>query len=218
MHKFSDKPREYKENNEIIRISVANLVSDINWKIVGIVNKKRLKLWMKNIWLIGWGATLFNKILIEELGGFDFEKDDVRFKISASILDQMIHIFSQENSFLYERAIYRELREELSKEMIWNMTEPILTEEECYEFTPKFIGTVYSEGYWSSVKRKILTKYIWHIFSLNCPAHIIEKLEQHEIVYFLDETDFSREETSDWFSLWPNVLVVKEFLDNKNKQ
>jgi len=217
MDKFTNTPREYKENNEIVRISVANLVSDINWRIVGIVNKKRLKLGMRNIWLIGWWATLFNKALIEELGGFDFEKDDVRFKINSSALDQMIHIFSQENSFLYERAIYRELIEELSKELIWNMTEPILSENECYEFAPSFIGTVYSEWYWSSVKRKIITKYIWHIFSLNCPAHIIEKLEQHEIVYFLDEQDFKREETHDWFVLWPNVVTVKDFLE-KNKQ
>lgn len=211
MHKFSDTPREYKENNEIIRISVANLVFDINWKIVGIVNKKRLNLWMKKISFIWWSAILFNKALIEELGGFDFDENNTKFKIEIDKLDQIIHMFSQENSFLYERAIYRELKEELSKEMIWNMAEPILSEEECYEFAPEFIGTVYSEWYWSSVKREILTKYIWHMFSLKWPAHIVEKMEKHEIVYFLDEQDFERKETGDWFILWSNVITVKEF-------
>ncbi|MCK9272397.1 hypothetical protein M0P65_02515 [Candidatus Gracilibacteria bacterium] len=217
MNKISNSLEEHEESSEIIRISVANLVSDINGRIVGIVNKKRLKLGMRNIGLIGGGATLFDKKFVEELGGFDFEKNDVRFKIPAKSLDQMIHIFSQENSFLYERAIYRELIEELSRELIGNMTEPILSENECYEFTPKFIGTVYEQGYGSSVKREIITKYIWHIFSLNGPAHIVQKLEKHEIVYFLSEQDFEREETYDGFVLGPNVVTVKDFLD-KNKQ
>ncbi|EKD66589.1 MAG: hypothetical protein ACD_49C00029G0017 [uncultured bacterium (gcode 4)] len=217
MNKISNTPREHKKNNKIIRISVANLASDINWRIVGIVNKKRLNLWMKKISFIWWSAILFNKKIIEELGGFDFDENNTKFKISADMLEHIIQIFSKANSFLYERAILRELIEELSNELIWNMTEPILSENECYEFNSKFIGTVYSEWYWSSIKRKILTKYIWHIFSLNCPAHIIQKLEQHEIIYFLDEQDFERKKTHDWFSLWSNIMTIKEFLD-KNKQ
>lgn len=215
MNKLPSIWEKNNESNEIIRISVANLVALINWRIVGIVNKKRFNLWMKNIWLIGGWAALFNRILVEDLGGFDFEKEDVRFKIDSEMFEHVVRIFTQANYFLYERAILRELIEELSKELIWNMTEPILSRDECYEFTPEFIGTVYSEGYWSSEKREILTKYIWHLFSLKCPDHIIQKLIQHEIIYFLDKEDFEREETHDWFSLWPNIFTVKEFLEWK---
>ncbi|HBY74719.1 TPA: hypothetical protein DEG21_02340 [Patescibacteria group bacterium] len=61
---------------------------------------------------------MFNKKIIEELGGFDFDENNTKFKISADMLEHIIQIFSKANSFLYERAILRELIEELSNELI----------------------------------------------------------------------------------------------------
>lgn len=204
-----------KNNPKIIRISVANFVADINWKIVGIINKKRLRLWMKNIWLIWWWALLLDKEPIQELWWFDFENNDARFKISSNRLNEILDIFSQDNPHIYEKDIGRELIEELSEEMFLDMKEPVLSKDDCLEFQANFIGTTYSEWLWSYIKRKVVTKYIWHLFSLDWPSEVIEKMKQNKIIYFLNECDFNKKMSHDWLNLWPNLFTVKKFLEDR---
>lgn len=198
-------------NEEIIRISVANLISDINGKIVWIVNKKWLKFWKKNISLVWWWAELFDKKFIENQWGFDFEWSDVRFKIPRNKLEEMLNLFSKYNPSIFEMDVKREVKEELWEEIIWDMIEPILSENECNLLNVQYRWVIYKEWFWNSEKRAVVTKYIMHLYSLEWPTQVLEKIFSNSVIHIIEQEDVLCWITKDGYKLWDNIIEAYNF-------
>ncbi|MDD2486897.1 MAG: hypothetical protein PHS92_00805 [Candidatus Gracilibacteria bacterium] len=206
------------ENTEIIRISVSNLVSDINGKLIGIINKEGLKRGQKNVSLAGGKALLFNRKIIESLGGFDFEKDEACFRIAEEKSSEAISLFTVRDPSLYEIDVNRELKQEFAEEIIGNMSEPILSPDECDQLTTDYRGVSFYDGYGMTEAREIITKYVWHLFSLNGPDPIMKKLQANKMVHIIENEDLLIGKTSDGFRIAQNTYNAKALLiESKNK-
>ncbi len=198
---------------DIIRFSVANLISDCRGWVLWIINKKWLKYWQKKISAIWWAALLKDKTFLENLWAICFEWDDCRFRIGKDKLNEVTKIFADNQSWIFEADPMREVREELEEEILpWFMDKPILSVWDTTKLVATFVDAWIETGYWVSEKRDIPTIYIWRYFHLWWDSKVLKKMLKHKIIYELSQKDCMQRKASDGTKLWPNVIAASKLV------
>ncbi|EKE28221.1 MAG: hypothetical protein ACD_3C00086G0065 [uncultured bacterium (gcode 4)] len=200
-------------NEGIVRVSISNLISDIRWEVVSIINKRSLNLWKRRLSSIGWSAELYDKEFFLNLWAFDFEKNDSKFKIPVENVQSVLELIRPKIPDFIESWPDRELREELSEEILtWFQETPILTDDEVSKLTTFYTWTMFDSGYWMSKTRPILSLYIWRYFSLNWNKEILKKIFKSNIIHKISLKECEVGKTTKWIYIWSNVIAASDLI------
>jgi hypothetical protein len=120
------------------------------------------------------------------LGAFDFEENDARFKIPLDKIENFIDKETGYTKFLCEEDVMREVREELSKELVSDQIKPVLEKEQIEKFRPSYEGTylLYEGESLDTIQRGTNLRVI-NVFSLDGPEDIIEEMRSSSVIYLI---------------------------------
>ncbi|EKE29596.1 MAG: hypothetical protein ACD_2C00141G0018 [uncultured bacterium (gcode 4)] len=198
----------------LIRISVANLISDIRWEVVWIINKKWLSYWKVKLSCVWWCAELYDRTFLENLWATDFEKNDVKFKIPIENVAKFLELtkWKAVPDFI-ESDPHRELREELSQEILnWYQMAPVLDESEVAKLSAHYSWTMFDSGFWMTESRPFVSIYIWRYFTLSWSKSILKRILESRVVHRISPKEYEAKRTMNWIYISPNVLAASELI------
>ncbi|MEI6426725.1 MAG: hypothetical protein WCO66_05270 [Candidatus Absconditabacteria bacterium] len=171
----------------LIRIAVSNVVGMFNDRMLGILSKSKTIDGTHRLGLVGGGAFLYeDQKSLRELGAFDFEGNDARFKIPLANLENFIDKETGYPKFLCEEDVMREVREELAKELVFDQTKPVVDKDKVELLRPSYMGNylLYEGESLDSIQRGTNFRLI-NVFSLTGPEELIEEIKSSSVIYLI---------------------------------
>lgn len=197
---------ENQSPSSFVRIGVMNLISDIRGQVFWIVNEGGFLSWKKQITALWWGAILYDRKLIEDIWGYEFNSSWDRFKIPIKNLKELFLILEDDNGDVFESNLDRELKEELCEEILeWIMDTPIISHYDRGVLRTSYKCTTIEVESWKKKQREFSTIYIQRFFELLWHNAVLQKILSNRAITIFSKGDLDRSHTDDWYEIWQNI-------------